>query len=265
MSDLSELQASESVKLAGANSSGVETFFADVTSDGRLKVHNAITEVSHVNRIDVTSAARTTSGDSGTLDSNGFGMAVFFINITAVSGTTPTMQISFDVSEDGSNWSELIKTVRFTAATTYREQRISLSAKYYRYRWTIAGTTPSFTFSMTSTLKPYSPNRNVVVSQYADLNLTATNNVSSSFTAADCSNVSIMTIRAADGGNNGQFKVQGSNTGLNWGDISSNITQGANTTILTTFTGQSFRYYRLIVASATNAGTRVLDIHWGAS
>lgn len=38
MADLNELGASQSVKIAGADSSGVETYFVDANSDGSLKV-----------------------------------------------------------------------------------------------------------------------------------------------------------------------------------------------------------------------------------
>jgi hypothetical protein len=39
MADLDNLQASQSVKIAGANpSTGAETYFADVTSEGELKI-----------------------------------------------------------------------------------------------------------------------------------------------------------------------------------------------------------------------------------
>ena len=265
MADLTDLTAATTVKLVGASLTGTEGAAVNSTADGRLLVDSATTYVSHVNRVDVASAARTTTGTSSTLDSAGFGVISFQISTTAISGTSAAFQISFDVSEDGSVWTELIKTVRFTAISDYRFQRASLSAKYYRFRWTITGTTPSITFSVTSTLKPYMVERNVVVSNYADLNMAVDGSVSSTFLAADSNNISIMTIRAADGGNNGQFKVQASNDAVNWADISGNITQGAGTTILTAFNSQSFRYYRLSLNAKTSAGTRVLDIHWGAS
>jgi hypothetical protein len=38
MADLSELQAAQTIKIAGANASAVETNFADVNSDGSLKI-----------------------------------------------------------------------------------------------------------------------------------------------------------------------------------------------------------------------------------
>lgn len=265
MADLNDLAAAQTIKIVGSDLTGLETFAVDSTSDGRLKVNGATTEVSHLNRIDVSSLARTTSGNSGTLDSAGFGTTAFSIAVTAISGANAAFQISLDVSEDTTNWVEIMKTARMTAVGFLRLQRISLSAKYYRYRWTVTGTTPSITFSITSTLKAYSGKRNVVVSNYADISLTTVSNVSSVFNAADANNISIMTIRAADGGNGGAFRVQASNDSINWADISANISQNANTTILTAFNNQSFRYYRLIVQSNTNAGTRVLDIHWGAS
>lgn len=263
--DLTEQQASQAIKITGADSTGVETNYVNATSVGRLMVDAATTSVSHVNRIDVASTTQTASSSVSSIDSNGFGMISYVISITAVSGTTPGLQLSLDVSEDATNWFEIIKSVKFTITGNNRFQRASLSAKYYRFRWTITGISPSFTFSITSTLKPYSDKRNVVISNYSDLDLTNTNNISSIFQAADSNNISVMTIRGADGGNNGQFQVQASNDGINWASITSNITQAPSTTILTTFSNQSFRYYQLIVTVKTSAGTRVLDVHWGAS
>lgn len=265
MADLSDLNAAQSIKIIGSGLTGIENTPVNSTSDGRLLVDSATAYVSHLNRIDVASVARTTNSDTGSLDSFGFGMVSFIIAATAVSGTNPTMQISFDVSDDNTNWSELIKTVQITATGTNRFQRISLSAKYYRFRWTLTGTTPSFTFSITSTLKPYTTKRNVTVANYSDLDMSTLSAISATFQAADANNISIMTIRGADGGNNGQFQVQASNDSVNWASVSANITQAPSTTILTTFNSQSFRYYRLIVTAKTSAGTRVLDTHWGAS
>lgn len=265
MADLNDLTAAQTIKIVGSDLTGIEGVPVGSTSDGRLKVDNSGTAMPHINRIDIASAARTTSSDTGGLDSNGMGMISFSVLITATSGTNQTMQISLDVSEDNSNWSEIYKTVRFTATGVNRFQRVSLSAKYYRIRWTLTGTSPSFTFSVTSTLKAYSTKRNVVVSNYSDLDLTNLNNVSSTFQAADASNISIMTIRGADGGNNGQFQVQASNDSINWVSISGNITQAVSVTILTAFSNQAFRYYRLFVTAKTSAGTRVVDIHWGTN
>lgn len=288
MADLSDTQAAGIVRLIGADTTGTEQYPVQSTNNGGLHVNlrnttgTEITSTSisgsqaidvndvsirypHINRIDASSAAQTATGNTVALDSLGFGSLTFLLNITAVSGTSPTMQLALDYSEDGTVWSQILKTVRFTSSTNFRFQRISLSAKYYRYRWILAGTAPSFTFSVTTTLKAYQPPRNTVISEYSDLNLASVGATSTIFTAADSRNISIMTIRAADGGNNGQFRVQSSNDSFNWADTSGNITQGVGTTILTAFANQSFRYYRLITQSATNAGTRVLDIHWGVS
>lgn len=233
----------------------------------RLKVDvtlNATGSYPHINRTDVASAARTTSGNSGTLDTEGMGCLNFQIDVTAVSGTTPTMDVFVDASDDATNWAPFTQSKRFTATGNQRFQGLRDSGKYYRYRWVIAGTTPSFTFSVVSTLKAYLSRRFTNKIQYAFDLTQAVNTVTETFNAADSPNVSLMTIRAADGGTNAAYRVQVSNDDLNWVSITSNIAQGSDSQNVSTFTG-AYRFYRLILFVNPNAGTRVMDIHWAAN
>lgn len=249
----------------------VEHIGADGTVIGnvgdRLKVEAALSSTSsipHINRTDVSSAARTTSGNSGTLDSDGFGCLSFIVNVTSVSGTTPKLDVFLEVSDDNSNWSHFIQTRRFTATNIQRFQRLSLGAKYYRFRWDISGTTPSFTFSIQTTLKPYLTRRFSNKTEY-DFDLTqSTGSVSQTFTAADSQNVSLITNRATDGGSGAQYKIQASNDEIAWADVSGAISQNSNSINANTFSG-AYRFYRLYLTANANTGTRVMDIFWACN
>lgn len=233
----------------------------------RLKVDvslNASGSFPSIYRTDVASAARTVSGNSGTLDSEGMGCLSFAVEITASSGTIPTMDLFLEVSDDGTNWTPFIQSKRFTGTGSQRFQALRFAGKYYRYRWTIAGTTPSFTFSIITTLKAYLSRRFTNKIQYAFDLTQATGTVSETFTAADSPNVSLMTIRATDGGTNAAYRVQVSNDDLTYVDITGNIAQGSNSQNISTYTG-AYRFYRLILNVNSNAGTRVMDIHWAAN
>lgn len=96
----------------------------------------------------VASAARTTNGSSSAVsvwDRNG---SVAKLNVTAASGTAPSLVVTVQDSPDGTSW-----TTRDTFATktgTGNEVRALPAGldTFQRVSWTITGTTPSFTFDV---------------------------------------------------------------------------------------------------------------------
>lgn len=219
-----------------------------------------------IDRVDVASAARTVTGNTAALDSHGMGCLTFFINVTAVSGTTPKLQVSLEVSEDQSNWKEVTNTKQFTATGSERIPRIPMGARYYRFSWIISGTTPSFTFSINTVIKTPMPSRYGKLHKYADISLTTAGNVSSTFTAINNSTVSLMSVRGADGGNGTSWRVEVSNNEMDWAELNgNNINQNASQTVSQTFGPNAWIFYRLKVTGATNVGTRTLDLHWSST
>lgn len=112
----------------------------------------------------LASAARTASGDSGVIE--GFGDVSAMraqLAVTAASGTTPTLVVVIEDTLDGTNWNTIATFAQKTAAgaevvNAYSEKAESatfapLFARRWRVRWTIGGTTPSFTFSVVAALK----------------------------------------------------------------------------------------------------------------
>ncbi|RSN13745.1 hypothetical protein DMH25_08110 [Streptomyces sp. WAC 01325] len=95
------------------------------------------------------SAARTASGNSGEL--SGFGDWSRFraqLNVTAASGTTPTLDVVIEDSFDGAVWNQV---AAFTQKTATGVQALDVTGMFtdrLRVRWTIGGTTPSFTFDV---------------------------------------------------------------------------------------------------------------------
>lgn len=97
----------------------------------------------------LASAARTASGNQtfGTQDSSGKALRIQ-LDVTAASGTTPTLDVVIEDTLDGTNWN-VVGT--FTQRTAAGRQVIDIQGLFHgqmRARWTIAGTTPSFTFSV---------------------------------------------------------------------------------------------------------------------
>ncbi|MFF8831380.1 hypothetical protein [Streptomyces sp. NPDC015131] len=107
------------------------------------------------------SGAETSSTTGTAMELGDAGSLVVTVDVTAASGTTPTMVVDIEGSADGSNWFPLgqfgangyrsgsVGTApsNFTAAATTRGA--VTGAPYVRHKSTIGGTTPSFTYSIT--------------------------------------------------------------------------------------------------------------------
>jgi len=103
------------------------------------------------------SAAQTAGGTSAAVAVGSYREFLLLLNVTAVSGTgSPTLTCFVDTSSDGgTTWFQIASGAAITATGT---QIIQLGAgtaatpavlfgDTVRLRWTITGTTPSFTFS----------------------------------------------------------------------------------------------------------------------
>ena len=74
------------------------------------------------------------------------------VPVTAVSGTSPTLDVSVEESGDGgATWSKVYDFPRITAVGVYQSPILKSGSSRLRYVQTIGGTTPSFTRSITRT------------------------------------------------------------------------------------------------------------------
>lgn len=95
------------------------------------------------------SAARTTSGDSGA--SAGWGSASTLraqLDVTAAAGTTPTLDVVLEDTLDGVNYNVVGTFAQKVAAGREVINITTPFSERIRARWTLGGTTPSFTFSV---------------------------------------------------------------------------------------------------------------------
>lgn len=95
---------------------------------------------------DVASAAITTTTTTATITpTNGITFSVN-IPVTAVTGTTPTLDVVVQESDDnGTNWHDIYHFPRITATGNYRSPALTMRGTRLRYVQTLSGTTPSFT------------------------------------------------------------------------------------------------------------------------
>lgn len=97
----------------------------------------------------VESAARTASFNSDAEAVQSYDRVWAYLDITAASGTSPTLDIIIQESVDGTTWYD--SGYSFTQSTATGKQRLSMPAVggyFIRASCTIAGTSPSFTFSV---------------------------------------------------------------------------------------------------------------------
>lgn len=115
--------------------------------------------MAHVEKVLVTSAARTATGDSGeisdpnTLEGDA-AAAALILDITAVSGTTPSMTTIVEAKDPASGkWFQVATFGAKTAVgTTVVWVGVGSDAVFLpnrlRVSWTITGASPSFTFTV---------------------------------------------------------------------------------------------------------------------
>ena len=103
--------------------------------------------------VNLGAAAQTTNGNSGTLGVDAYSELAVDINISAVSGTSPTLNLYIDRLGADGNWYTIWSSAQQTGmgqvsasigAGLATNQAFGNSA---RLRWVLGGTTPSFTFS----------------------------------------------------------------------------------------------------------------------
>ena len=107
----------------------------------------------------LTSSARTATGQQELQATNDYGNVAILVNVTAVSGTTPTMRLSIEDSPDGTTWFPVATApADITAAGQHRifitHSTHGPTNPRLRLRWVIGGTTPSFTFTATAISRP---------------------------------------------------------------------------------------------------------------
>lgn len=95
----------------------------------------------------VPSAARTSSGSGAAYPMEARIAMRLQLDVTAASGSTPSLTVTVETSGDGSTWRS---AGAFGAKTAVSSERIALSNldRFVRVSWAISGTTPSFTFSV---------------------------------------------------------------------------------------------------------------------
>lgn len=96
------------------------------------------------------SSAKTANGNTAAIAvPSGANNLAVLANVTTVSGTTPSMTLSVEWSNDGTTFAQVDGTADTFAAMTASGAKVkafAVKGAWFRLVWTITGTTPSFTF-----------------------------------------------------------------------------------------------------------------------
>jgi hypothetical protein len=95
------------------------------------------------------SGAVTATGQSAVFDEGSANDISVMLDVTAVSGTSPSMTVSVQWSNDGVTWFNADPADAFTAITAAGKvvKWFTVKGLYARLNYAITGTTPSFTFA----------------------------------------------------------------------------------------------------------------------
>lgn len=236
---------------------------------GVLAAHSPMvaTMDSPIRIIDAAASARTTSFTvSPTVIETGSSM-VLNVNVSAVSGTNPTMDVRIEMSDDGgANWMRIWDVPRVTTTGVTRSAPLLFVGTLVRYSVTLGGTSPSFTvaFSRTMIASQIIP----PIVQMIDRTIVpdTLNSTTASIRVGDYSNrIQAVVTMGAITTTAPAFQVEGStDSGANWFSIGTPITGVANTAIQVTVTDTTCQLLRARVSTAgvgATLGSILLKAH----
>ncbi len=124
-----------------------------VLGNGPNTIGTVIVEKSSTVVLNQPSTAQTASGNSANLSVQQLSELAVDVNVTAVAGTSPTLNLYIDRLGADGVWYNIWSGTQITAISV---QSTSIGAgcitnqsfgSTIRFRWVLGGTTPSFTFS----------------------------------------------------------------------------------------------------------------------
>jgi hypothetical protein len=205
---------------------------------------------------DIASAAITSTTTSsavtpGLLANVGTYAHTFNIAVTAVTGTTPTMDVAVEESADnGTNWVRIYEFPRITANGSYTSPLIrSQLGTRYRYVRTLAGTSPSFTMSL-NRVQFSSPGE--VHKQFFDRSivLTTLNSATPVYFVDGCNKFQVVANLGA-ATTPPVLQLQGSEDGAAWYNMGPALNTVASSTVVAVADSGLFpRFARVIVSTA---------------
>lgn len=140
----------KAVLIAGSDGTNARRILTDANGVVQVQLVQSTQDVTML-----ASAARTTSGDTSAtpIDVKKYKEAIFFLDVTAVNGT-PTLDVKIKTKDPVSGkWFDLTTFTQATAISSEMKTVSGLLGSQIAAFYTIAGSTPSITFSLGAVLK----------------------------------------------------------------------------------------------------------------
>jgi hypothetical protein len=201
---------------------------------------------------DVASAALTTTTTTAAFTPT-FGTSYSVsIPVTAVSGTTPTLDVAIEESDDsGGNWFKVYDFPRITGTGMYRSPLIRIVGNRVRYVQTVGGTSPSFTRAIN---RLQNSNSSEAVRQLIDRSivLTTLNSTTPSLDTRDAGNRAQLVVNVgAITTTAPALQMEGSDdNGSSWYAIGTPLTAVASSTVQLTVQDINAALMRVRVSTA---------------
>jgi hypothetical protein len=205
---------------------------------------------------DVASAALTTTTTTAAFTPT-FGTSYSVsIPVTAVTGTTPTLDVAIEESDDsGTNWFKVYDFPRITAAGMYRSPLIRIVGNRVRYVQTVGGTSPSFTRAIN---RLQNSNSAEAVRQLIDRSivLTTLNSTTPSLDTRDAGNRAQLVVNIGAATTAPALQMEGSDdNGVSWYSIGTPLTAVASSTVQLTVVDINAALMRVRVSTAGSGVT----------
>ena len=229
-----------------ANVSTVAT--VNTLTNGNLGFPGQITDVTSAAIVTTTTTAAYTPTYGTTYQIN--------IPVTAVSGTSPTMDVEVQESRDGgTNWVAIYDFPRISSIGSYNSPMLPLTGNKVRYVQVIGGATPSFTRAINRLQESFTGA--TFIRQIVDrtVSLTTLSSTTAVLNAEQETKNVMLTINIGAATGAPALQIQASDdAGATWYSIGSPLTAVASSTVSSTITNVTAQQYRAIV---TTAGTGV--------
>lgn len=199
----------------------------------------------------ITSTATSASVTPGVVGNIGTYSHTFSVVVTAVSGTTPTMDVAVEESPDnGTNWIRVYEFPRITANGTYVSPKLRATfGTRFRYVRTVGGTTPSFTMAL-NRIQWSTPGE--LTRQFFDRSIVLTTQFSTTpvYNVDGC-NLFQLTLNLGAATTPPQLQIQGSEDGTNWYTMNGTALVGvASSTVIQISKDYLPKFVRGIVSTA---------------
>ena len=244
----------------------------DINNSVPVSVTNAVPSVTTVSTVstvtngnlglpstiaDVASAALISTTTTATLVPT-FGTA-YQVNIpvTAVSGSSPTLDFQIQESRDtGTNWVAVYDFPRITATGSYNSPVLTMTGNRLRYVQTVAGSTPSFTRAV-NRLQQSNPGK--IIRQIVDrtINVNSLNSVTPSLASEQSTTGVTLTVNTgAITTTAPQFQIEASDDfGTTWYAIGAPLVAVASSTVSLTVNNIAPQVFRARVSTAGSGAT----------